>query len=215
MALFVKFLSALIRIGDHYAVLRRNKIHHLKLLSMFENLINLVRQNAGDAVINNPAIPNEKNEEAVETASGSIVSTLKNALAGGKLNDVLGFFKKGEAGSPALVQEATNNYAQDLQNKFGLAPAEATKTAAGVVPQAMNQLASKTADPSDNSFNIQDIFNKLSGNKTGGLDIQGMLNKFGGGKLDKDGDGDVDMQDLKSMFAGGTGGLMDKVKGMF
>jgi F0F1-type ATP synthase delta subunit len=48
---------------------------------MFENLINLVRQNAGDAVINNPAIPNEKNEEAVETASGSIVSTLKNALA--------------------------------------------------------------------------------------------------------------------------------------
>jgi hypothetical protein len=50
---------------------------------MFENLINLVRQNAGDAVINNPAIPNEKNEEAVETASGSIISTLKNALAGG------------------------------------------------------------------------------------------------------------------------------------
>jgi hypothetical protein len=182
---------------------------------MFENLINLVRQNAGDAVINNPAIPNEKNEEAVETASGSIISTLKNALAGGKLNDVLGFFKKGVAGSPALVQEATNNYAQDLQNKLGLAPAEATKTAAGLVPKAMNQLASKTADPSDNSFNIQDIFNKLSGNKTGGLDIQGMLNKFGGGKLDKDGDGDVDMQDLKSMFAGGTGGLMDKVKGMF
>lgn len=181
---------------------------------MLENLINLVRQNAGDAVINNPSIPNEKNEEAVQTAGGSILSTLKNALAGGRLNDVLGYFKKGKQGSPELVQEATNNYSQELQNKLGIDPAEANKAAAKLVPQTMDQLASKTADPSDSSFNIQDIFNKLSGNKTGGLNVQGMLNKFGGGKLDKDGDGDVDLQDLKAMFAGG-GGIMDKVKGMF
>ncbi len=181
---------------------------------MFENLINLVRQNAGDAVISNPSIPNEKNEEAVETAGGSIMSTLKNALSGGRINDVLGFFKNGKQGSPELVQEATDNYANDLQNKLGVAPAEANKAAAALVPQTMQQLANKTADPSDSSFNIQDIFNKLSGNKTSGLNMQSMLNKFGGGKLDKDGDGDVDLQDLKSMFAGG-GGIMDKVKGMF
>jgi len=181
---------------------------------MFENLINLVRQNAGDAVISNPSIPNEKNEAAVETAGGSIIATLKNALAGGRLNDVLGFFKNGKQGSPELVQEATDNYAQDLQNNLGIAPAEASKTAAALVPQTMQQLATKTADPSDSSFNIQDIFNKLSGNKTSGFNMQEKLNKFTGGKLDKDGDGDVDLQDLKSMFAGG-GGIMDKVKGMF
>ena len=87
---------------------------------MFENLINLVRQNAGDAVISNPSIPNEKNEEAVETAGNSILGTLKNALAGGNVNDVLGFFKNGRQGSPELVQQATNNYAQDLRNRFGL-----------------------------------------------------------------------------------------------
>lgn len=181
---------------------------------MFENLINLVRQNAGDAVISNPSIPNEKNEAAVETAGGSIMATLKNALAGGKLNDVLSFFKNGRQGSPELVQEATDNYAQDLQNNLGLTPAEASKTAAGLVPQTMQQLATKTADPSDNSFNIQDIFNKLSGNKTSGFNMEKMLNKFSGGKLDKDGDGDVDFRDLKSLFAGG-GGIADKVKGIF
>ena len=181
---------------------------------MLENLINLVRQNAGDAVINNPSIPNEKNEEAVETAGNSILSTLKKALTNGRLNDVLGFFKNGQQGSPGLVREATNNYAQDLQNNLGIEPAEATKAAENLVPQTMQQLADKTSDPSDSSFNIQDIFNKLSGNKTDGLDIQGMLNRFGGGKLDKDGDGDVDLQDVKSLFAGG-GGIMDKVKGMF
>ena len=182
---------------------------------MLDNLINLVRQNAGSAVINNPAIPNEKNEEAVSSAGGSIMATLQNALSGGKINDVLNYFKNGKDASPEIVKEATHNYASDLQNKLGLDPSEAEKVAAGVVPTTMDQLASKSADPSDSSFNIQDIFNKLSGGKTGGMNIQSMLNKFGGGKLDKDGDGDVDLQDLKSVFAGGTGGMMDKVKGMF
>ncbi len=181
---------------------------------MFENLINLVRQNAGDAVISNPSIPNEKNEVAVETAGSSIMTTLKNALSGGRLNEVLGFFKKGKQGSPALVQEATDNYAHDLQNNLGLAPAEANKAAQGLVPQTMQQLATKTADPSDKSFNIQDIFNKLSGNKTSGFNMEQMLNKFTGGKLDKDGDGDVDFKDLRSIFGSG-GGIGDKVKGMF
>jgi hypothetical protein len=181
---------------------------------MLDNLINLVRQNAGDAVINNPAIPNEKNEAAVQDAGSSILATLQNALSGGRLNDVLGFFKNGDSGSPELVQEATGNYAQDLQNKLGLDPTEAQSVANKVVPQTMNQLASKTTDPNDNSFNIQDIFNKLSGGKTGGFDVQAMLNRFGGGKMDKDGDGDVDFQDLKSMFSGG-GSIVDKVKGFF
>jgi hypothetical protein len=181
---------------------------------MLDNLINLIRGNSDDSIINNKAIPNERNEQAVHAAGTSIFSTLQNALSGGRLNDVLGYFKGEDSGSHEIVKEATDDYAQKLQSDVGLNATEAQETANKVVPQSMNQLASKTTDPSDNSFNIQDIFNKLSGGKTSGFNVQALLNKFGGGKLDKDGDGDVDFQDLKSMFSGG-GGIMDKVKGMF
>src|SRR5688572_17564816 len=114
---------------------------------MIDKLINLIRQHAGDGIINNNAIPNEKNETAVETAGTSIMATLKNALAGGRIQDVLGFFKSGNPQSESIVQEATTNYANDLQSNIGISEAAATAAASQVVPQTMQQLAQKTVDP--------------------------------------------------------------------
>lgn len=181
---------------------------------MLDNLMDLVRKYTGSAVNDNPAVPNEKNEAVAQQAGNSIVDTLKNALGSGRLNDVLGYFKKGGADNDDLVNEATTNYAHELQTKHGVNSAQAEHIAGQVVPNAMNEMASRTVDPDDKSFNIQDIFNKLTGGKTSGFNVQQALNKFTGGKLDKDGDGDVDLKDLQSMFSGG-GSIADKVKGLF
>lgn len=43
---------------------------------MLEYLFNLLKKQAGDALINHPAIPNQKNDEAVQAAGNSIVDTL-------------------------------------------------------------------------------------------------------------------------------------------
>ena len=183
---------------------------------MLDKLIDLIKNNASGAVVNNPAIPNEKNESAIRQGSNSIIETLKGALATGRLNDVLAFFKNGGSGNNDLVNEATVNYSRDLQTNLGLNEKDATDVAAKVIPSSMSQLANKTNDPTDNSFNIQDIFNQLSGGKTSGLNIQNLLSKFGAGKLDRDGDGDVDFQDLKSMFAGDpASGFLGSAKGIF
>lgn len=182
---------------------------------MLENLISLIRQNAGTAITNNSDIPNEKNEEAVQEASHSIMDTLQQAVSGGNLQDVMKLFSGNtqHIENNPVLQQASGNLAERLQNKFGLNQQQAAGVADNLVPDVMSKLAQKTADPSDNSFNVQSIFNQLSGGKTAGFDVQGLVSKFKGG-LDADKDGDVDLQDLKGLFSSG-GSIMDKVKGLF
>ena len=182
---------------------------------MLEKFINLVRENAGDAIINNPAIPNERNEEAVNDAGQSVVSSLQNALSGGNVKDVLKIFSGRTDASNPVVQDATSNLSQNLSGKYGLSGGQASGIAGSLIPMILSQLAGKTSDPSNNGFNIQDIFNQLTGGKTAGVNMGGMLNKFKAG-LDTDRDGDVDLSDLTGLLTGGgSGSVVDKVKGMF
>ena len=73
---------------------------------MLENLTELVKQYAGDAIINNPSIPNEKNDEAIAGASGSIFDGLKNAVSSGNLSALTGLFNgsTGDVANSAVGQ---------------------------------------------------------------------------------------------------------------
>ncbi|MBG9375266.1 DUF937 domain-containing protein [Panacibacter sp. DH6] len=162
---------------------------------MLENLINLVKENAGDSIINNPAIPNERNDEAVGLASSSILDTLKGAIAGGNINDVVGMFTNGNnAGSSPLAENMKGGFVQNLMEKFGLDSAQAANIANNLIPNILGKFVHKTNDPNDNSFDLQDILQKVSGGSAGGLNIQDVLSKFNNGK---------------------DGGIMDTVKGFF
>ncbi|HRN55758.1 MAG TPA: hypothetical protein PLL71_04870 [Agriterribacter sp.] len=187
---------------------------------MLDNLLNLVQQYAGDAIARNPSIPDEKNNEVIAEASHSIAGGLQGLLSQGGLKDVLKMFGgqgEGVESSP-VAQQISGGFMQNLIEKFGLDNQSAGNIASSVIPGVLNNLVQKTNDASDSSFDIQGLFNSLSGGKTSGLNLQDMLSKVRSGALDLDGDGDTDLQDLMLLFnkgGGGTGGLMDKVKGFF
>lgn len=186
---------------------------------MLDQLMNLVKQHAGDAIISNPAIPNERNNEAIQETTSSIAGGLQNMLKSGNISDLMSMFSgRHDAGNSPVTNQISGGVIENLMNKFNIDKGAASNIAGNLVPDVMKKLVNKTNDPNDSSFDIQGIFNNLSGGSTSGFNMQGLLNKFKGTGIDKDGDGDVDLQDLTKLVSGGGtngGGIVDKIKGMF
>jgi hypothetical protein len=152
---------------------------------MLQNIIDLVKQNANDSIVNNPAIPNEQNEEAINETGNSIMDTLRNALSGGNAQDLIGMLTGGQADrNNPVVAQASGDLTSRLQNKFGLDSGKASGIAGTLVSAVLAQLSQRTADPNDKGFDLQDIVKQLGGGQLGNL-------------------------------LGGSGSIMDKVKGMF
>ncbi|UYQ93083.1 DUF937 domain-containing protein [Chitinophaga horti] len=191
---------------------------------MLDQLLQLVKSSANEAVVNNPAVPNEQNEAVISEASNAVATGLQNELANGNTQGVLSLLSgKAEANeSNPVVNNISGNLVGSLVQKFGLNSGTASQIAGALIPMVLGKLVKKTNDPGDSSFNLPDILNSLTGGSASGLNLGGVLAKLG---LDKDGDGDVDFQDLTSMLSKGakqqqqqkgeSGGLGGLLGGLF
>jgi len=194
---------------------------------MLEQLMDLVREHAQADVVNNPAVPNEQNEAVIGAATESIASGLQQELANGNTEGVLSLLGGGgntaTAGNP-VVNNISNNFIGTLLEKFNLDKGTATQLAASLIPTVLASLGNKTSDPSNGSFSLDGILNSLTGGSAQGINLQSVLGGLSGG-LDKNGDGQVNLDDLKSLLSngaqqqqqanpgGGFGGLLKNLLG--
>ena len=142
---------------------------------MFDQLINLVKEHAGEAIIDNDDVPNENNEAVINTTAFGIMGHLKNMAGNGGLTTVTGLLKNGITGSSNEVSTMSSNIAHAIANQFGIAPAKANGIVQNLIPTVMNNLSNKTNDPNDDNFTMESILGSLT-SSAGGLG--GMMDGF-------------------------------------
>ena len=183
---------------------------------MFEQLTQLVQQFGNDAVVKNDAIPNEHNEAVMEEAGGSILSGLKDMVAGGNLGDIAGMLSGKtpiDMNNP-VVKKLAEKVTGNLGSKFGLSQEAAGGVADGLIPKVLSGLVNKANDTGDSSFQISDLVNAISGGN-GNSGLMDAVSKYGGQfGLDQNADGKVDMGDaMAAVSKGGLSGFLGKLFG--
>ena len=196
---------------------------------MLKELFDLVKGNATETVINNPDVPNEKNDEVVAEATNTVASGLRNVVAGGGVQSLLGLFgsgsnKKSLLGNP-IVSMMMGHFAGKLMNKFGLNNNQANNLSGNLIPNVLGSLINKTNDPNDSGFSLESLLGSITGNKndnnagiqnSGGGGIGDLLKQFGGGG---EGSGGGIMDVIKNLAGGAqqqqqkNGNLLDLIKG--
>ncbi|TAH26869.1 MAG: hypothetical protein EAZ07_03055 [Cytophagales bacterium] len=147
---------------------------------MLDQLLNLVKENAGDTIINNPSIPNQHNDEAISLASSSIFDALKGQVSNGGIGNLIGMFSGGGTSidSNQLVSGLVSNLSGQYAQKFGISPETANNVASSLITTVIGKFINKTNDPSDSSFDLNNILGSLTGK--GSSDIAGMIGQFTG-----------------------------------
>jgi len=150
---------------------------------MLDQLVKLVEQNAGDAIVKNPAIPNQFNNAAIQEVAGSIFNTLKGQVAQGNMKEVVSMFQGGASQSSLannpLVNQMISSVAANFASKFGISSSQAKSIVSSLLPTVMNQVISKTNDPKDNAFDLTNMVKTMSGNNN--IDVAGIIGQLAGG----------------------------------
>lgn len=130
---------------------------------LFENLLDLVKFNAGESVINNPAIPNDKNDAVCFEITNSLIRQLQllTAEKGISASADLLYGKLNVLHNP-FIDNITKNITADLIRVFGFDKDVAQSVTVRLVPNLISKLSARIQDPHDHHFDIQQISTLLT-----------------------------------------------------
>ncbi|WP_346236560.1 hypothetical protein ABDK00_014930 [Niabella insulamsoli] len=164
---------------------------------MLEQILDLVKQQGQESVVQNPEVPNEKNNEVMREAASTITGGFQNMLSSGGLQNLIGMFgnndRSGKSGllNNPMIAGLISQLAGNLITKLNLNPQVANNVAGNLIPGVLDKLINKTrsTDPQDNAFNLNDLigsFTGASGAQTNGFDFQSLIGAFTGGGKDQE-----------------------------
>ncbi|TSD62948.1 hypothetical protein FFF34_018520 [Inquilinus sp. KBS0705] len=131
---------------------------------MFEKLFLLVKNNAGLAVINNPAINESSRDAVINDATSSIIEVLKNQVESGKLKDMVKYFQFSGVYDNPLITSAVNRFAGKLNMFYSMDMDTANVTANQLIRPVMQELIRQSKEDQNKEFGLSALLAKLSSN---------------------------------------------------
>ncbi|MBO9612857.1 MAG: hypothetical protein J7619_09195 [Dyadobacter sp.] len=175
---------------------------------MLEQLFDLVQQNSQQSVVDNPDVPNEHNQEVINTLTSSITGGLQEQVQSGNISGLLGLFG-GESGTSAasllnnpIVASIATNAVGAIVQKFGLNSQVAGNIVNSVLPGVLGAVIGQF---SGQGGGVQGG----GGAQGGGFDLGSLIQMGGslfGGANDQQGKPASGGIDLGGMLGGLFGG---------
>jgi hypothetical protein len=130
---------------------------------MFGKLYLLVKNNAGTAVIDNPAIPEKYHDAVINEATSSIIEVLKGQMEMGKMRDLVSFFQLPGMHNKAIVKSIVNKFANKLNNFYDVDPVTALRTSNALIKPVMQELVEESKNEKNSDFGLSNLLSKLTG----------------------------------------------------
>ncbi|MBK5720682.1 DUF937 domain-containing protein [Dysgonomonas sp. Marseille-P4677] len=134
---------------------------------MLDGIIDIVKNQALEAISQNSDVPTNKKEAAIETTTSSIVDGIKSQLTTSNLPNLMNLFGGG-SDSKAITDSIQGSVVSALSEKVGLNKDTANSIASVVIPAVISLISKKNNDSND-SFNLESLVESVAGKKGGGL----------------------------------------------
>jgi hypothetical protein len=166
---------------------------------MLEQLMNMVSEHSQEAVVKNPEVPNEQNNDVMQSLMGSIMGGLQSEAQKGNITDMIGLLSgksvqqdKASLMNNPIVSGIASNAISNLVQKLGLSDSTASRIVSMVLPMVISQLIQKTSNRSDGSLDFNGILGSLMGTESpategpqgAGFDFNQLGYDMADGKLD-------------------------------
>lgn len=132
---------------------------------MFEQIINMVKQEGAQLLGNNPAIPQEHHDAIINEATNAVNNQVQQMQQNGQTDELQQMVQNGQnidANHPA-VQQAQGNFITNITSKLGISPDMAKGIAVGLIPMIMGKLMNHNQSMGNSGGGLGGMFGGLAG----------------------------------------------------